>query len=189
MPVKILTGTDEQQSTSITVRPLYVDTKLKEYTTGSPHDVTDRLYVVRRAYRVNDNLPDEPAGQIRWIWQRGGWILVDRVSGHITAVKLPDFDASSSEVSWYRDYAAYCGIPDGKDQLLAVVAQIGSRKAVFRKDLGKAHAGEEPSPPCAAPHWERKPARVTFVPGSGDKFTVNVKTRQVDEPVDNSEDE
>ena len=38
------------------VRPLFVDTRLKEYTTGTPHELTDRLFVVRRAFRVNDTL-------------------------------------------------------------------------------------------------------------------------------------
>ena len=30
------------------VRPLYVDTRLKEYTIGMTHDLTDRLFAVRR---------------------------------------------------------------------------------------------------------------------------------------------
>ena len=56
MPVKLLLGPTEEKSISITVRPLYWDTKLKEYTVGPTHDVTDRLFVVRRAYRINDAL-------------------------------------------------------------------------------------------------------------------------------------
>jgi hypothetical protein len=32
----------------IKVRALFVDVRLKEYTIGLPHDVTDRLFVVRR---------------------------------------------------------------------------------------------------------------------------------------------
>ena len=43
----------------ITVRPLYVDSRLKEFTTGDSHDVTDREFVVRRAFRINDALPDD----------------------------------------------------------------------------------------------------------------------------------
>ena len=158
-----------------------MDTKLKEYTTGASHDVTDRVYVIRRAFRINDGLPSDPPNQPHWIWQRGGWLMVDRISGHITSIKLPDFDAFYS--------AAYCGIPDGKAQLLALVAQIGTRKPLFRKELAKSGAGDLPSADCAAPQWERHPARVTFLPANGNKFTVNIKTRQVDEPVDTSEDE
>ena len=48
--VKLLLG----PSVSITVRPLYLDTKLKEYTAGLVHDITDRVFVIRRVYRVND---------------------------------------------------------------------------------------------------------------------------------------
>src|SRR5260221_12247800 len=38
------------------VRPLYVDTRLKEYTTGPAHGLTDRLVDVPRALRENDAL-------------------------------------------------------------------------------------------------------------------------------------
>jgi hypothetical protein len=34
-PVKLLLGPSEEQSVSITVRPLYLDTKLKEYSRTS----------------------------------------------------------------------------------------------------------------------------------------------------------
>ncbi len=48
-----------QKLLDLKVRPLFVDTRLKEYTTGSPHELTDRLFAVRRAFRVNDSLPTE----------------------------------------------------------------------------------------------------------------------------------
>ena len=82
------------------------------------------MFVVRRAYRVNDSLPGESAGQPRWLWQRGGWLLVDRNTGRITQIKLPDFDPYYSDVSWYRDYAAYCGVDDDGERVSAIVAQI-----------------------------------------------------------------
>ncbi len=44
-------------TTPMKVRALYVDGKLKEFVTGEMHEVTDRLFVVRRAYRLNNNLP------------------------------------------------------------------------------------------------------------------------------------
>src|SRR5258707_7120273 len=50
-----------QKLLDLKVRPLFVDTRLKEYTTGSPHEITDRLFVVRRAFRVNAALPTESA--------------------------------------------------------------------------------------------------------------------------------
>jgi hypothetical protein len=41
------------------IRPLVVDGQVKEWTTGEAHDVTDRSFVVRRALRLNDELPGE----------------------------------------------------------------------------------------------------------------------------------
>ena len=55
-------------SVPIKIRPLYVDAKLKENTVGSAHEVTDPVFVVRRAYRANDSLPAED-GKPRWQWQ------------------------------------------------------------------------------------------------------------------------
>jgi hypothetical protein len=56
-PVKLFVGPAEDRTIDISVRPLYVDTKLKDFTTGDAHDVTDREFVVRRAYRINDTCP------------------------------------------------------------------------------------------------------------------------------------
>jgi hypothetical protein len=181
--VRILVGPEEASTLSINVRPLYIDDKMKEFTTGSAHDVTDRLFVVQRAYRVNDSLPGDSPKQSKWIWQRGGWLLVDRISGHITQLKLPDFDPGTSQVSWYRDYAAYCGVSDSGERWYAEVAQIGVRKAVFRRELGRGAASPET---CSSAAWERRPPRVTLSPATGDKFTVNVRTRQAEEPADNA---
>jgi hypothetical protein len=86
------------------VRPLMVDARVKEFVTGAPHEITERLFVVRRVFRLNDGLPDDPTP--KWQWQRGGWLLVDRGTGRISPVNLPDFDASYSASSWYRDYVS-----------------------------------------------------------------------------------
>jgi hypothetical protein len=187
--VKLLVGPAEDKTLNIPIRPLYVDTKLKEFTTGDAHDVTDRVFVVRRAYRINDTLPGEGRKAPKWLWQRGAWLLVDRVSGKISLVKLPDFDAFYSEVSWYRDYAAYCGITSNGEQATAVVAEIGGRKWLFRKELGKVTMGDSSDSNCAAPHWDRQPARATFLPNRGDKFTVNVSGRFADQAPDNDSDD
>ncbi len=187
--VKLFLGPSEKATMNISVRPLYVDSKLRDFTTGEVHDVTDRQFVVRRAYRINDALPDDPRRSPKWLWQRGGWLLVDRASGKISLVKLPDFDAFYSEVSWYRDYAAYCGITSNGERVNAVVAEIGGRKPLFRKELGNASLGDSSDSNCAAPHWERQPARVTFLPRAGDKFTVNVSGRFADEAPENDSDE
>ncbi len=187
--VKLFVGSSEDRTMSISVRPLYVDSKLKDFTTGETHDVTDREFVVRRAYRINDTLPDDVRKSPKWLWQRGGWLLVDRASGKIALVKLPDFDAFYSEVSWYRDYAAYCGITSSGERVNAVVTEIGGKKPLFHKELGKVSTGDSSDKNCATPRWDRQPPRVTFLPKSGDKFTVNVSGRFADEAPDNDSDE
>jgi hypothetical protein len=189
--VKIFLGHDESQSDTISVRPLYVDTKLKDYTTGDAHDITDRQFVVQRAYRLNDSLPGDPARQSKWIWQRGDWLLVDRVSGRIAQVKLPDFDATNSRVSWYRDYAAYCGTSDSGARWNALVAQVGVRKALFRKELAKATAADTDAPAadCSPAKWERHPARVTFSTANSQPFTVNVVPHHAEEMLGETEPE
>jgi hypothetical protein len=80
---------------TLKVRPLLVDAHVKEFTLGPAHDVTDRLFVVRRAFRVNDSLPQESASPPHWQWQRGGWLLVDRLTGHISPINLPSSTPST----------------------------------------------------------------------------------------------
>jgi hypothetical protein len=158
----------EDKPVALKGRPLLVDARIKEFTLGPAHDVTDRLFVVRRAFRVNDTLPQESAAPPRWQWQRGGWLLVDRVSGHVSPINLPEFDVFYSEANWHRDYAAYCGVSDDGTKVYAVVAQIGRRKAVLKKVLaGKSVAANEttgaaPDSACPLPAWQRSPIRVTF---------------------------
>jgi hypothetical protein len=158
---------------SLMIRALLVDGVLKEWTTGPSHDVTDRSFVVRRVIRLNDTLPgDSPAAAGKagqWVWQRGPWLLVDRVGGHVTALKLPDYDPGVSQVSWFRDYAAYCGVTSSGKSLYAVVAQVAGRKPMLSKKLAAFDPQNRPDPVCAAPEWQREPMRVTFHPtGKGD---------------------
>ena len=83
------TGAADEKPLSLKVRALLVDARVKEFTLGLAHDVTDRLFVVRRVFRVNDSLPEESAAPPHWQWQRGGWLLVDRVTGRISPLNLP----------------------------------------------------------------------------------------------------
>jgi len=184
--VKLLLGPSEEKSLTISVRPLFLDTKLKEYVTGPAHDITDRVFVVRRAYRVNDSLPTESAQ--RWLWQRGGWLLVDRSTGRITQLKLPEFDPYYSDVSWYRDYAAYCGVADDGNRVAAMVVQITTKKPIYKKQLEKLD-GEFPDAVCEAPLWQRTPTRVTFAPLGGDKLSVDVNGRFADVTPDSPAEE
>src|ERR1041385_6362764 len=43
-------GADDKPVT-MKVRALMVDGRVKEYVTGAPHDVTDRVFVARRVFR------------------------------------------------------------------------------------------------------------------------------------------
>ena len=160
------------------IRPLYVDAKPKENTTGPPHEVTDRIFVVRRAYRINDSLPAEDA-KSHWRWQIGGWLQVDRVSGRVSALNLPEFDPEESSVAWYRDYAAYCGVSDDGKTLYALVAQLGRRKPVLKTNLGAASDGG-PEANCDPPGWQRQPVRVTFQPANYDDATFAVRGHSAD---------
>ena len=190
MPVKLFIGPTEDKTAPMNVRALMWDGKIKEFTTGEPYDVTDRLLVVRRAFRLNDNLPAENKKQPRWVWQLGGWLLVDRTNGRVANVVLPEFDPFYSEASWYRDYVAYCGVSENSEKLYAVVAQVGRKKPILRKELGRASNGETPDSECGAPQWERNPARVTFLPKNAAKVTYAVQGHAADlvpEEVDEAE--
>jgi len=187
--VKSSTGVDESRPDDLKVRPVYVDGRLKEFTFAIPHEVTERLFVVRRMVRVNDTLPQETASTPRWSWQRGGWLVVDRVTGHISQASLPEFDPDSSSATWYRDYVAYCGVSDDGRKLFAVVMQLGRRKPILKKSLGEA-AGDEPSDAeCAPPGWQRAPTRVSFVFKGDQKFSFVLRGHSVEVLTDDEPEE
>lgn len=173
-----------QKLLDLKVRALFVDSRLKEYTTGAPHEVTDRLFVVRRTFRVNDALPAENGNSNsnapRWQWQRGGWLLVDRLTGRVSQLNLPEFDPFYSTTSWYRDYIAYCGVSEDGKKLYAVVAQVGRRKPILKKDAGQPAGDDDPDSECPAPVWERSPMRVTFQPDDDQKLVFSIRGRVVD---------
>jgi hypothetical protein len=68
----------QDKALDVKIRALNVDTRLKEYTTGMQHEVTDRLFVVRRMFRLNDTLPGETAATTKWTWERGGGCWLTR---------------------------------------------------------------------------------------------------------------
>ena len=185
--VKWFAGPGQDKPLDLKIRALYVDGRLKEFTLGTPHDVTDRLIVVRRAFRMNDALPEETSSVPNWRWQRGGWLLVDRITGHASPINLPEFDPIYSRAAWYRDYVAYCGVSDDGKNLYAVVAQLGRRRSVLKKALGDAPADDVPDSACPAPSWQRQPVRVTFSSPLDQKLTYSVRGHAVD--VVNDEEE
>jgi hypothetical protein len=180
-------GTSDEKPVVLKIRALFVDSRVKEYTTGTPHEVTDRLFVVRRVFRLNDSLPEDSAP--RWQWQRGGWLLVDRLTGHVSAINLPEFDMFYSATSWYRDYVAYCGVADDGKKTYAMVAQLSRRKPVLKKPIAEGVAEDAgPDSACPVPVWQRDPVRVSF-DLTGGKQTFAIRGHVVDLVSDAEEEE
>lgn len=172
-PPDVTPDEKNEETTGLKVRPLVVDERQREWTMGEMHEVTDRSFAVRRVLHINDALPAEK--EARWVWQPGPWLLVDRVSGRIAVVHLPEFDAAVSSVSWYRDYAAYCGIvAGGKGGLFAMVAQLGGRKAVVQKLLAPWPQENHFIPVCQPAEWQRTPMRVSIKATGGEAMTFEV---------------
>jgi hypothetical protein len=181
LTVQLFVGPAEDQALPMTVRPLYVDGVQREFITGEAHTVTDRTFVVRRAFRVNDLLPSEEETKgaknvakkgekngakktPAWRWQRGGWLVVDRTTGHVARLALPGFDPYYSNATWFRDYAAYCGLASDAAKVYAIVVQLGEKRPLLRKELGAARGADLPDSECGPPAWQRAPVRVTFSP-------------------------
>ncbi len=161
-----------EEATTLRIRPLLVDDKPREWTVGEMHEVTDRTFVIRRALRLNDGLPGEA---VHWAWQPGPWLQVDRSSGHVTPLHLPEFDPQISEVVWFRDYAAYCGlVPTLKGGVMAVVVELGSRKAVAQRVLANWPLDKPVYPVCAPAQWQRTPMRATLSLTGGQAVTFDV---------------
>jgi hypothetical protein len=172
-PPDVTPDEKNEETTTLRVRPLIVDDLQREWTMGEMHEVTDRTFAVRRVMHVNDTL--EMEHEMRWVWQPGPWLLVDRVTGRITTLHLPDFDAVVSNAVWYRDYAAYCGTSTtGKGGLFAIVAQLGARKAVVQKQIGAWPQPNHFVPVCQPAEWQRLPLRVTIRATAGEATTFDV---------------
>lgn len=160
------------KAATLRVRPLVVDGRVLEWTAGEMHEVTDRSFVVRRVVRLNDALPGESGAH--WIWSLGPWLWVDRAKAHVSVLHLPNFDPAISDVVWFRDYAAYCGISATGTHLNAVVAQLSMRRPLVSKVLGKWTADDHPTPTCAAATWQRQPLQVTFHPAGSDAVSYQL---------------
>ncbi len=189
------TGAADDKPLTLKVRPLLVDARVKELTLGPAHDVTDHLFVVRRAFRVNDSLPEESTSPPHWQWQRGGWLLVDRTTGRIAPINLPEFDVFYSSASWYRDYVAYCAVSEDGKKRYAVVAQINRRRPILKKPLEGGSIGDNemkdaaPDSACPTPAWQRTPTRVTFEPRGSPKQTFAIRGHVVDVMTEEENDE
>ena len=186
--VEATSGPSQDQLSRLKIRPLYVDGNLREFTLASPHEITDHMFAVQRVIRLNDALPSETGVNPQWIWQRAGWMIVDRGSGHITQAVLPQFDPELSVASWYREYVAYCGVSADGRKIYATVIQLGRRKPVLNKQLGQV-SDDSPSFPCLSPAWERHPPRVTFTSGDNKKLTYAVHGHAIELANQNDDDD
>jgi hypothetical protein len=79
-----------------------------------------------------------------------------------------------SQVSWFRDYGAYCGTTASGKSLYAVVAQVAARKAVLAKKLSAFDPENHPDPACGPPEWQREPLRITFHPTGKDAVSYDI---------------
>lgn len=186
MSVKWLVGAQEETALELKVRPLTVNAEVKFFSTGESHDITQQLFVVREAHRLNDMLPTDTSP--KWKWQPGGWMMVNRATAKITKLTLPEYDSFYSEGVWFRDFVAYCGVADN-EKLYAMVMQVGRRKPVVKKLLGAAKLADLPNSECASPQWLRQPMRVVFEPVGGQKVSFNVRGQTVEIPSDSGDDE
>ena len=185
MNVKWLVGAQEETALELKVRPLMVNGEVKFFSTGESHDITQQVFVVREAHRLNDMLPADTAP--KWKWLPGAWVMVNRTTAKITKLNLPEFDSFYSNAAWYRDFVAYCGVADN-EKLYAMVVQVGRRKPIVKKLLGGAKIGDMPNSECATPQWLRQPMRVVFEPVGGEKVTFNVRGQTVEIPSDSAEE-
>jgi hypothetical protein len=108
------------------------------------------------------------------VWQRGPWLLVDRVTGRVAALRLPEYEPGVSQVVWFRDYGAYCGVTASGKSLYAMVAQVAARKALLAKKLAAFDPGNHPDPVCSLSEWQREPLRVTFHPTGKEPVSFDI---------------
>jgi hypothetical protein len=160
-PITLLSGQ------KIRIRPLIMDGRAKEYSTGESHSVTETLSVARRVFRLNNALPGETTPNPQWAWQVGGWMSINSATGHVSELHMPEFDNHSSEASWFQDYAAYCGAAEDGNAHYMMVYQIGRRRPLLRKTF--------PGRSCPAPVWRRDPTQVTFDTPDGEtiRFAIH----------------
>jgi hypothetical protein len=89
-------------------------------------------------------------------------------------LKLPDYDPGVSQVSWFRDYGAYCGVTASGKSLYAVVAQVAARKPVLARKLAAFDPESHADPVCALAEWQREPLRITFHAAAKDSVSFDV---------------
>lgn len=147
------------------IRPLIVDGRLADWTTGEPHMITAQTFTVQQVLRVNNALPADPKPS--WIWQLGPWLLANRSTGHVATLHLPDFYPTVSEVVWFQNYAAYCGLKPTGQFLYGIVFEVGIHKPLAAQKIAHWSPVRHPEPACAPALWQIAPLRVSLQPTGG----------------------
>jgi len=146
--------------------------------------VTDRLFVVRRAFRLNNNFPAMRARRPTGFGSAAGWLMVDRLTGRVAQLSLAEFDPFYSAASWFRDYVAYCGVSDNGEKLSAVVMQLGRKKPVLKKSLEAPVRGRRRIPSATRQPGKRSRREVTFLPKHEEKLSFSIFERAWDAALD-----
>jgi len=122
---------------TLKVRPLLVDARVKEF------NARRRSRCNRPAVRGTPRLPHQrqpsPGTRLGSSLAMAARRMASSGPHHRPhlAANLPEFDAFYSAASWYRDYAAYCGVSEDGKKVYAVVAQISRRKPIVKWLIAK----------------------------------------------------
>jgi hypothetical protein len=105
---------------------------------------------------------------------------VDRFTGHITPLKLPDYDPAVSQVIWFCDCAAYCRVTTSGKSLYVAVAPLAVCKPVVATKLGKFDPDTKGKrePNGGAAEWQREPLRVLFTPPGATQPSISFPDRR-----------
>jgi hypothetical protein len=82
LKVHLFVGPDADHVQDMKIRSLNLDGRSREFTVGEPHDIADKVFIVRRAYRMNE----APTNQPEWKWHSakiGGELYSVPVSGFL----------------------------------------------------------------------------------------------------------
>ena len=177
------TITGDNKPLTLKIRPILVDAHVKDFSLGPAHDVTDHLFVVRRALPCQrQSSPGIHLAPALAMATRG---MASRRPPHrpyFPQSIFPELNAVYSVASWYRDYAAYCGVSEDGKKIYAIVAQLNKSKPVLKKSLNGQTIPEDATADsvCPAPAWQRSPARDPSSRQARPKQTFAVRGHTID---------
>lgn len=127
---------------ALKIRPLVIDGNIKEWTTGrSPRCDRPQLRGAARDAAQRHAPRRGPARKVRPCAKRPLGMAARSVAAGGPGYRphwrpeASDYNPGVSQVTWFRDYAAYCGLTSSGKNLYALVAQIAARKPVLAKKL------------------------------------------------------